>query len=138
MEHTPRLIAQCISVGSGILKSGATCPSGMSEKLNKCYSTICGPIPTVAPAVSGTPGDGLTIGWLIGVLMSYIYPFAGILLFFVIASAGYDYILSSGEPEKLTKAQSKMLYALIGFIILVVSYMLVRVVGTVLGLDLPF
>jgi hypothetical protein len=108
----------------------------MTLQNGKCYSTICGPIPTVAGAPVGT--DGLTLGWLIGVIMNYVYPFAGILLFFVIASAGYDYILSSGEPEKLKTAQSKMLYALIGIILLVASYMIVRVVGAVMGLDLPF
>ena len=138
MQPTPNLIAQCINIGSGLTPpAGGICASGMTLQNGKCYSTICGPIPTVAQA-AGAVGDGITLGWLIGVIMGYVYPFAGILLFFVIASAGYDYILSSGEPEKLTSAQSKMTYALIGIVLLVASYMIVRVVGAVMGLDLPF
>jgi hypothetical protein len=109
----------------------------MTEKLGKCYQTICGPIPTAVP-IPGVTDPGFTLGWLIGVIMGYVYPFAGILLFFVVASAGYDYILSQGEPEKLTTAQSKITYALIGIILLVASYMIVRVVGAVMGLDSPF
>jgi hypothetical protein len=109
----------------------------MTEKIGKCFQTICGPIPTLVPPPVG-PAKELDLAWLIGVVMNYVYPFAGIILFFVIASAGYDYILSTGEPEKITSAQSKITYALIGFILLVASYMIVRVVGAVMGLDLPF
>lgn len=140
MQPTPVLISQCISIGTGLpLPASGICASGMTlnTTLGKCFQTICGPIPTLVP-VAGQTGGGLTIGWLIGVIMGYVYPFAGILLFFVIASAGYDYILSWGEPEKITSAQSKMTYALIGVVLLVASYMLVRVVGAVMGLDLPF
>ena len=139
MQPTPNLIAQCINIGSGLTPPpGGICAAGMTKQLGKCYSTICGPIPTVAGPGVPVGTDGLTLGWLIGVIMGYVYPFAGILLFFFISSAGYDYILSQGEPEKLTSAQSKMTYALIGIILLVASYMIVRVVGAVMGLDLPF
>lgn len=137
MQPIPNLIAQCINIGSGVAKVGPNCPGGMTEKLGKCFQSICGPIPTLVPPAVG-PAKELNLAWLIGVIMGYVYPFAGILLFFVIASAGYDYILSAGEPEKLTSAQSKITYALIGVILLVASYMIVRVVGAVVGLDLPF
>ncbi|MEI6326678.1 MAG: hypothetical protein WCO78_00995 [Candidatus Roizmanbacteria bacterium] len=141
MLPTPVLLAQCINIGSGIPQVAGTCPAGYSTKIvqgiNKCFQSICGPIATVAQA-PGVAGDGLTLGWLIGVVMGYVYPFAGIILFFVFASAGYDYILSWGEPEKITGAQTKITYGLIGMALLVASYMLARLVGAIMGLDLPF
>jgi len=68
--------------------------------------------------------------------MGYVYPFAGIAIFLVLVAAGYDYILSWGDSEKITSAWSKITYAVIGFIILISIYAITQIVGAVFGLTL--
>lgn len=47
-----------------------------------------------------------------------------------------NWISSSGEPDKVQKAQNKMVHAAIGFIAVVAAYSLAFIVSKVLGIDI--
>ncbi|MFC1711027.1 pilin [Patescibacteria group bacterium] len=53
---------------------------------------------------------------------------------FILGAIGW--ISSSGKPEKVQKAQDKMINAIIGLIALVAAYGLAYIIGTVLGIDI--
>ncbi len=74
------------------------------------------------------------IGDLINKLMQFLIPLAAIILLLVFIWAGYDYMMSQGNPEKVKSAQAKLTTGLLGIILLAVSYMVVRFISFIFGL----
>lgn len=68
------------------------------------------------------------------VVQNLLMPLAGIILLFVFIWGGYEFIMSQGEPEKLKSAKAKITTGIIGFILLIVSYVIVRTLAFVFGL----
>lgn len=89
---------------------------------------ICGPI-------SSSPGEEINIAWIINKLISFIFPLSGVLLFFFLVWGGYDFLLSAGNPEKIKSGQAKMTAAIIGFILLIASYLIARLVAIIFKLE---
>lgn len=96
----------------------------------------------IFPRETGTPTPIIIQGPLVGieslsdiisVLMSFFYPFAGVILLFVCIWGGYDLLTSQGESEKLNSGRSKITSGIIGFILLAISYILARVLGFIFG-----
>ncbi|HLC94520.1 MAG TPA: hypothetical protein VJH96_03055 [Patescibacteria group bacterium] len=75
-----------------------------------------------------------TVADVINQVMKFLYPFAGILLFIYLVWGGYDYLLSGGSPEKVKAGKAKITSAFIGFILLILSYILARLAGKILGI----
>lgn len=75
-----------------------------------------------------------TLADFINIVVQFIYPFAGILLFIYLAWGGYDYLLSGGNPEKVKAGQGKITSAFIGFALLFLSYVLVQIIARIFGL----
>lgn len=76
-----------------------------------------------------------TLADLINIIIQFVYPFAGILLFIYLVWGGYDYLLSQGNPEKIKGAHGKLTSAIIGFVLLFISYILVRIIALIFGLN---
>jgi len=127
-------LAQCIEVGKKVIvDAGVTYVTP--------GTSVCGPFPTanVTPNAIRCPTNNCfdTPGDVISRIMEYAFPFAGIIVFFVFVSAGYDYLMSQGEASKLESANKKILAGLIGFGLLLVSYVVVKTVSYILGFDSP-
>ena len=89
--------------------------------------------------ISGTPINGPLVGidslaGVMNALLKFLIPFASIILLFVMIWGGIDYVISRGDPEKIKVARAKITTGLIGFILLVASYAIVRVLSGVFGL----
>lgn len=50
--------------------------------------------------------------------------------------AGYDWISSSGDKSKIETAQNKIVYSLIGIIIITTAWVLIGLIGTLMGLNI--
>ncbi len=101
--------------------------------------TICDAFPTPDPTAT-TPGPEnsfVTIGDVISRILVFIFPISGVILFFIIVSAGFDYMRSAGEASKIEAAWKKITYSLAGFMILILAFFIVRTVAMILGLDSP-
>ena len=70
---------------------------------------------------------------LIGVITTFLTPLAAIILFLIISWGGYDLLLSSGDPERVQSGQQKITAGIIGFILLVLSFFLSRLLGQIFG-----
>ena len=66
------------------------------------------------------------LGGLISRILTFIIPLSGIVLLFVLIWGGYDYMMSQGNPEKVKAAQGKISTGVIGFVLLISSYIIVR------------
>ncbi len=70
---------------------------------------------------------------IVGVFLTYLFPIAGIILFFIIIWGGYDVLMSQGEAEKLEAGRNKLTSGIIGMVLLVLSYLFARLIGYIFG-----
>ena len=88
-------------------------------------------IPEVTPNFTSST----TIGDLINVALTFIFPIAGILLLIFLVFAGYQWLTSGDNPKSLASAKQRLTYAIAGFIIIFLAYWITVFVGKVLGLE---
>ena len=81
---------------------------------------------------SGEQGD---IGSIVSSLLNYLFPLAGILLLLYLIYGGFSLMTSGGDPKAAQGAKSKITNAFIGFLIIFVSYWIVQILGTILGIE---
>lgn len=62
---------------------------------------------------------------LINIIIRIALGFAGIVAVIFLIYSGYLYIVSIGNPDALAKAKSKLLYTIIGLLIIVCAYVIV-------------
>ena len=92
-------------------------------------------------SISGVPIQGPlpkeldSIGAIITMLTKVLYPLAGVILFFILVWGGFSMLTSRGDPEKVKGAKAKITSGLIGFVLLILSYFMVKVLAFVYGLN---
>ena len=91
------------------------------------------------PTYSGTGwrfSDFTTVGDIFSTLLKYILPLAGIVLLFMLIMGGIGLMTAAGDPKKMEASQGRITMALVGFLIIFISYFIVQLVEVVLGVDL--
>jgi len=96
----------------------------LSQSLNFGNQTIQGPLDQSVDS----------LGKIITKTLGFIMPLAGIVLLFVLISGGYDYMMSQGNADKIKSAQAKITSGIIGFILLIVSFLITRIIAVIFGL----
>ena len=83
------------------------------------------------------PGNTIPtkIGGLIGAILPYIFYAAGIALLIYLVFGGFQLMTSRGDPKAIQSAQGKITNALIGFVIVVVAFVLVRLLGQMFNIE---
>lgn len=91
-------------------------------------------------ALTGNPGGdkGLAEGIVQTILINVIGIFftvggLGVVIYFVWGAV--DWILSGGDKEKIGNARKKMTHAIIGLVLLSLSYVVINIVGLVVGFN---
>lgn len=74
-----------------------------------------------------------TIGDVVNNVVPFVMSIAGIILFFILMWGGYDYLMSQGAPEKVKSANAKITAGVIGFVLLVLSFLITRVITYIFG-----
>lgn len=80
-------------------------------------------------------GTNTTLGEIIGSLLPYIFGAAGIALLIYLIIGGFQMMLSRGDPKAAQSAQAKITNAVIGFVIVILAFIIVRLLSSVLGLE---
>lgn len=80
------------------------------------------------------PTEPKTLGGIISVLLPYLYAAAGIFLLLYLIYAGFSYMLAAGDQKKVQEARARLTNALIGFLVVFLSYLLVQALGKILGI----
>jgi len=81
----------------------------------------------------GASGN-LTPGEILTRLLPYIFVIAGLLLLLYLVYGGFSFLTSAGDPKAVGAAKARITTALIGFLIVFVSYWIVTILGNILGL----
>jgi len=76
-----------------------------------------------------------TIGDLLNKkLIPFLYPMAALVLFFILIWGGYDFLTSHGVAEKAKNAQAKITAGIIGFVLLMLSFLIVKLISFIFGI----
>lgn len=97
------------------------------------YKDISG-LPTSGPTAPIT--EWKNIGDIVSRLLIYIFPLAGMATFIYLLIGGFGYLTAAGNEEAAKKAQGQITNALIGFLIIFLSYWIVRILEIILGIEL--
>lgn len=68
-------------------------------------------------------------------LIAIAITLSGFGLLIYLISGGFSLMTSGGDPQKVAKGKAKIQNALIGFVIVLTSYIIVQAIGLILGLE---
>jgi Na+-driven multidrug efflux pump len=75
-------------------------------------------------------GTGLN---LLQVLFQFIFIFASVIAIIMVLYAGIQWVISGGDKTKIESARNRLVYALVGLVIVVLAFFIVRTVIMLLG-----
>lgn len=86
------------------------------------------------------PSQGISpetaVGTVLSSALTIIFVIAAIIVLFMLVWGAFKWITSSGDKEKLDKARGTIVSALVGLAILALAFLIVRVVGQILNIDI--
>lgn len=83
-------------------------------------------------------GQVKSLGELIGYLVPTAFIIAGIMVVFYFMTAAFDMIISHGDKNAIAAARDKMIHAIIGMLLLILSFVVVRYLPYFLFGEQPF
>lgn len=107
-------------------------------------------LPTLPPPAQGSPyptvvisgplpeGRFTSLGAIISTALQYLFPIAGLLLFLFLVFAGFQLLTSSGDPKKVEAGRNRITYAVVGFVLLIASYWITKIVELIISPGQPF
>ena len=87
-------------------------------------------------AAGGSTVDLHTPGAVITRIIEFAFPIAGLILFVMIMWGGFEIITGAATKKNIDAGRQRIQSALIGFILLFVSYWLMKVIEAVFGLEI--
>jgi hypothetical protein len=89
------------------------------------------------PIGSSGPG-GVGIADLVSIILSNAIVIAGIIMLFLMIFGGISVIASAGQddPQKAAQGKKAVTAAVIGFIIIFISYWIVQIIETITGVQI--
>jgi hypothetical protein len=96
------------------------------------------PTPTNATGLGSVPNPAPCINNLTDVIVlirNFIFAIIGVVVAGVVIYAGFTYMTAQGEPDQIKKAQSILLYTVIGVGVIALSVVIVQIVASVLGVN---
>lgn len=76
-----------------------------------------------------------TVGGVIQTAIPFVFAFSGIALLLMLIAAGFDFVTSAGDPKKLEMGKQRLTYAIVGFLVIFVSYWMVQLAGIIFGIQ---
>jgi predicted metalloprotease len=88
-------------------------------------------------APEGIPTGGLSEGsgiaqWAI----TFLFIGAIVVALFMLIYSGIQWIMSGGDKQKVESARHRIIYAIIGLVVVFLSFMIINVIGTIFGVNL--
>jgi TRAP-type C4-dicarboxylate transport system permease small subunit len=68
-------------------------------------------------------------------LLNLLFVIIGLIFFLNLIMAGWDYMLSTGDPKKISTATTRFVNGFIGLTLAITAFLIVRIVTTALGLN---
>lgn len=81
-----------------------------------------------------TPTSLQCIPYFISNIISFAIPFAGVVAVFFIVLSGIKFLTSGGDPGKVEGAKRTLTFAIIGLVIILLVFVIIKVFSRTLGL----
>lgn len=78
-----------------------------------------------------------SIGTIINLIVPTFMAGAAIIFLFMLIMAAYSIITGEGKPEAITKATKTATFAIIGLVVVLSAYLLVKLIGIIFKIELP-
>lgn len=98
------------------------------------FGQLSGAIPSLKPVFQ--PGPTGNVGGIISAILPYLFVIAGLLLLFYLIYGGFHMMIAANDEKGLAEAKGKITNALVGFLLLFVSYWLVQIMEYILGIQI--
>lgn len=99
-----------------------------------------GPIADFLCGIGNTKNDQEKVGNKLNTVVSGIIGFmtiiAALWFLFQILIGGYGWISSGGDKQAIEQARDRIIYSVIGLITVVSAWVIVGIIGTIIGLDI--
>ncbi|MDQ3098320.1 MAG: pilin [bacterium] len=89
------------------------------------------------PGLLAPLNQGGALAFIISRFFTFVLPLVGILGFLFFLWSGFQFLTSKGDPKALAAAQARLTYAIIGLIIVFLTYALTAFFTGLFGLKLP-
>lgn len=96
-----------------------------ANQVDEITGTVLRPTDVPDEIMNATQSEGNFRIWLRTILNFSLY-FLGLIAMSVLIYSGYQYVISFGEEDKVDKAKKAITYAIIGIIIILLSYAIVN------------
>jgi len=80
--------------------------------------------PQLTTSTNGSP----TVGGILDSALKILFPIAGVVCVIFLIIGGYMWMTSTGDPEKIKKAQSTLTWALIGLVFIMLCTSILYIV----------
>ena len=132
-ETTEECCSKCRDVKSKVC---VACPPESDKGID--FNKLKEALTTVAPSIRPEflPGPTTNIGTIISTILPYLFVIAGLLLLFYLIYGGFHMMIAANDEKGLAEAKGKITNALIGFLLLFISYWLVQILGYILGIKI--
>ncbi len=80
------------------------------------------------------PAKFTNLASLVNNSLTFVFAIAGILLLLYLIWGGFDYLTSMGDPKKAEAANKKLTSAIIGIIIIFISYWVIQLAEYLLNI----
>lgn len=101
--------------------------AGLLDSIKEAQQNIAPKIP-----VEGNITDLLTKGGFN--LITFLFFIVGLVFFVNLILAAWEYLLSSGDPKRAASANQRILNAIMGIVLVFASFIIIRVVASIIGL----
>lgn len=68
-------------------------------------------------------------------IVGTVLSLAGVALFIMLLVGGFSFLFSGGDPKKLEQARGTLTNAIIGLVIIVAAYLILRIIGVFTGTE---
>ncbi len=96
-----------------------------TNQVDEITGTVLQPTDVPSSIMDATQSEGNFRIWLRTIINFPLY-FLGLIAMSVLIYSGYQYVISFGEEDKVDKAKKAITYAIIGIIIILLSYAVVN------------
>jgi hypothetical protein len=101
--------------------------------MNKLALTLPGGENIQAP--SGVPGS-VGINTILQFALTWIFTIAVIATLFFLILGGIGFITSGGDKQKVVQARQRLTFAVVGLIVIFLSFFIVNLIGGIFGVNL--
>jgi hypothetical protein len=83
------------------------------------------------------PAKITNLGTILNVILPLLQAGAALLFLATLLQAGFIWITAGDKPENIAKARKKIFFAIIGLLIVVLSFVFVKIIGYMLQINMP-